>query len=85
VLVSGTARGIGRRRRAGSRARAPRSCSARRSRARSSPTAGARFVALDVTHASDWKRAMEAAADPGGLDGLVNNAAICPTDTLETT
>ena len=38
--------------------------------------AGARFVELDVTDAEQWAAAVDAAAADGGLDTLVNNAAI---------
>lgn len=44
------------------------------------------FVPLDVASPQEWERAVAVAvAHFGGLDGLVNNAAICPTDTLEQT
>ena len=38
--------------------------------------AGAHFVELDVTDAEQWAAAVDAAADGGRLDILVNNAAI---------
>lgn len=38
----------------------------------------ARFVALDVSHETDWARVIATVAkDPGALHVLVNNAAIC--------
>lgn len=46
----------------------------------------ARFVAFDVSSADGWQRAVAVALDAfGRIDGLVNNAAICPTQTLEQT
>ncbi|MDO8211146.1 SDR family NAD(P)-dependent oxidoreductase [Conexibacter sp. CPCC 206217] len=46
----------------------------------------AAFVQLDVSSAEDWKRAVAVAVDEfGGLDGLVNNAGICPTENIEQT
>jgi NAD(P)-dependent dehydrogenase (short-subunit alcohol dehydrogenase family) len=46
----------------------------------------ARFVVLDVSRAEDWTRAVAVAVDEfGGLDGLVNNAGICPMENLEQT
>ncbi len=38
--------------------------------------AGAQFIELDVTDAEQWAAAVDAAADGGRLDILVNNAAI---------
>ncbi|HEY4277272.1 MAG TPA: glucose 1-dehydrogenase [Conexibacter sp.] len=46
----------------------------------------ARFVPLDVTSAADWARGVAVAAEAfGRLDGLVNNAAICPMENIEQT
>ncbi len=36
----------------------------------------ARFVVQDVTREADWEKAIEAAAQPSRLHGLVNNAGI---------
>lgn len=48
--------------------------------------AAARYVRLDVTSEADWEAAVVAARDWGGLDGLVNNAAVyIPKPLLEAT
>ena len=47
---------------------------------------GAVYVHLDVGDEDDWRRAIEAAGDFGGLDVLVNNAAIYrPAAIVDTT
>jgi 3alpha(or 20beta)-hydroxysteroid dehydrogenase len=48
--------------------------------------AHARFVRADVTSAADWKEAVEAARrNFGEVSGLINNAGILTTGTLEQT
>ena len=42
----------------------------------------ARFVTQDVTREEDWRKAIDVAAQLGGLHGLVNNAGIYQPKTL---
>ena len=79
ALVTGAARGLGAeivRRMVDAGARVTAADKRLDDGAAAAAEVGARFVALDVTDAGQWADAVDAAADRGCLDILVNNAAI---------
>ena len=79
ALVTGAARGLGAeivRRMASAGAQVTAADKRADDGAAAAAEAGAQFVELDVTDAEQWTAAVDAAAANGGLDILVNNAAI---------
>lgn len=93
IVVTGATRGIGRAtalRLAGDGARiiaTGRTTDAGAETVRQVEAAGGRasFLAHDVSIEADWERVMAAAADQGGLGGLVNNAGLFFVKPIEET